>query len=174
MASHRYTLTVAAGPDAFSQRCGAQGGRRDKALKGWLDLVVGLMSGTYRGGQVDLAVDEGTSAGGGVAATNTVTYTAPSGAQTIVIMGRTVNLTAGADATSTALAAVAAIQADVVASRMVSATSAAGVVTLTAKTLPGTQAVGNGITLTVTGTGAARGSATFTGGVSSTDAGYPL
>ncbi len=170
MPNHRYTLTIAAGPDAFAQVCGVQS-RKHKALKSWLNLCAGLLSGVYRGGQVDVAVDEGT---GGVAASQTVTYVAPSGAQTIVIMGRSVAFTAGATATATALVAVAAIQADAIASRYVTASSAAGVVTLTAKTLPGAQLVGNGITLTATGTGATANGATLAGATNSTDTGYGL
>lgn len=170
MASRRYTLQIHAGPDAFSQVCGAQA-RKGKAFKGWANLVAALMGGSYRGGQVDVGVDDGT---GGTAASQTVTYVAPSGAQTIVIAGRTVNFTAGADATTTAAIAVAAIQADSVASRLVSASSVAGVVTLKAKTFPCSHTLANGATLTATGTGATANGATLTGGVVSTDAGYAL
>jgi phage tail sheath gpL-like len=170
MATHRYTLVVTAGPDKFSQECGKQD-KHTALRRGWFRLIGDLMSGIQRGGQVDVAVDEGT---GGVAASQTVTYTAPAGAQTITIAGRQVNFNAGADATATALAAVAAIQADVQASRFVFASSAAGVVTLKAKTLPSAQAAANGMTLAATGTGAAVGGATFTGGTNATDAGFNL
>jgi phage tail sheath gpL-like len=161
---------VAAGPDGYRAQLTAPKDRQ-KTSAALHNMLQGVMAGVYRGGQVDIETDDGN---GGTAASQTVTYTAPAGAQTIVIAGRTVNFTAGADATATALAAVAAIQADSVANRLVSASSAAGVVTLKAKVLPCANTMANGATLAVTGTGAAAGGATFAGGVNSTNAGFAL
>lgn len=162
------TGLVAGAPDGLSS-LGVQG-RKDKAMGLLQKLAGSVASGAHRFGQVDLAVDDGAA----TPASQTVTYTAPSGAQTIVIAGRTVSFTASGTATNTALLAVAAIQADVIANRLVRATSAAGVVTLKSNVPPCMATSANGMTLAVTGTGAAVGGGTFTGGVNDTSAGYAL
>lgn len=170
MAARRYTISIAAGPDGYRAQLAAPKDRQ-KTSAALHNMLVGVFSGTYRGGQVDVEMDDGN---GGTSASQTVTYVAPSGAQTIVIAGRSVAFTAGADATTTAAIAVAAIQADAVANRLVRASSVAGVVTVKANTLPCANTLANGATLTATGTGATANGATLTGGVNSTNAGFPL
>lgn len=175
---HRITITmvpvtsaaglVAGAPDTFAQL--AVQGRKDKAANLFSKLAGALQSGAFRFGQVDFGVDDGTS----TPASQTVTFTAPAGAQTITIAGRVVSFTAGVDAPTTALVAVAAIQADATANRLVRATAAAGVVTLKANAPPVIATMANGMTLASTGTGSAVGGATFTGGVVATDTGYAL
>jgi hypothetical protein len=144
--------------------------RKDKAMAIFDRLAGSMCSGAHRFGQVDFAIDDSTA----TPASQTVTYTAPSGAQTITIAGRQVSFTAGADAPTTAAIAVAAIQADTIANRLVRASAAAGVVTLRSNVPPTIAAAANGQTLAATGTGAAVGGATFAGGVNATDTGYAL
>ena len=96
-------------------------------------------------------------------ASGSVTYTVASGAQTVVVSGHSVGFASDISDALTATAAAAAITADPVVSLLVAAT-VDGVdptkVNIVSR-LPGT--VGN-YTLTVTGTGAAAGAATLTGG----------
>lgn len=174
---HRLTITMntvpqagglAGVPDTFAQ-LGVQG-RKDKAVGLLQKLAGAVASGSFRFGQVDIAIDDAT----GTAASQTVTYTAPAGAQTITIAGRAVAFTAGADATTTAAIAVAAIQADLIANRLVRSSSAAGVVTLRSNVPPTIATAANGMALAATGTGAAVGGATFAGGVNDTVTGYAL
>lgn len=174
---HRVTITlipttvggIAAGcPDTFVS-LGVQNSK-DKAVNLFAKLGGALQSGAFRFGQVDFSIDDSNS----TPASQTVTYTASGGAQTITIAGRVVSFTAGASDTATAAAAVAAIQADAVARKLVRATSVAGVVTLKANAPPVIATMANGMTLAASGTGAAVGGATFTGGIISTDVGYNL
>jgi hypothetical protein len=174
---HRLSITMipvpqagglAGVPDTFAQ-LGVQN-RKDKAVGLFAKLANAVCSGAFRFGQVDFAIDDSNA----TPASQTVTYTASAGAQTIVIAGRSVAFTAGASDTLTAAAAVTAIQADTIANRLVRATSSAGVVTLKSNAPPSMATISNGTTLTATGTGAAAGGATFTGGVVSTDTGYAL
>lgn len=174
---HRLTITcntvpqaggLAGVPDTFAQ-IGVQG-RKDKALNMLSKMAGAMQSGAFRFGQVDIAIDDAT----GTAASQTVTYTAPAGAQTITIAGRVVSFAAGVDAPTTALVAVAAIQADLIANRLVRSSSAAGVLTLRSNVPPTIATAANGMTLAATGTGAAVGGATFAGGVNDTVTGYAL
>ena len=102
---------------------------------------------------------------GTVQATNTVTYTAPSGAQTVTIHGYTISFTSSGTANTDAATLAALILAHPVISRSFAASVAANVVTITYK-VPG--AGGNFLALSVTGTGAARGAALFASGVGPT------
>jgi phage tail sheath gpL-like len=105
-----------------------------------------------------------TGAAAAVRASGTVTLEAGVATGDIVT---TVGVTAktvtyATSVTATAAAIAAAINADTTINKFASATSAAGVVTITAHT-PGQ--IGNGIAFSVTGTGAtASGSGTLTGG----------
>jgi hypothetical protein len=102
---------------------------------------------------------------GTVNATNTVTYTAPSGAQTVTIAGWTLSFTSSGVQNTDAATLVSLILSHPVVSRVFAASAAANVVTITYK-IPG--AGGNSLPLAVTGTGAARGAATFGSGVGPT------
>lgn len=174
---HRISITMipvpfqsgtAGCPDTFAS-LGVQG-RKDKAMGLFAKLANALCSGSFRFGQVDLEVDDGAA----TPASQTVTYSGSSGAQTITIAGRQVSFASGASDTITATTALAAIAADTIANRYVRATNVAGVVTLKSNLPPVQAACANGMTLAVTGTGASVGAATFAGGVSDTTAGYAL
>src|SRR5262249_15101404 len=89
-----------------------------------------------------------TAAGSGKAS-GTVTYSSSSGAQTIVLGGRTVSFTAGASDTLTAQEAVKALDNDPLISLAFNVSSSAGVVTI--KRLVGGS--GGNVTLVATGTG---------------------
>ena len=100
-------------------------------------------------------IGQGTAAGSG-----TVTYSGSAGAQTITVAGRQVSFTAGASDTLTALAAVAALNADPMIPFFFLVTSAAGVVTIKALRL----GTGGNVSLAATGTGATPSGAALTGG----------
>ena len=102
---------------------------------------------------------------GTTVATQTVTYTAPSGAQTVTIAGWVLSFTSSGVQNTDAATLVSLINSDVVLARVFNASAAANVVTITYK-VPG--AGGNFLTLAVTGTGAAAGGATFAGGAGPT------
>lgn len=133
--------------------------------------ISGVVTATSALGVVTVtAVDKGYVGNGvtietlGVVGTQTVTYVAPSGAQTIVINGVTVySATAGASATATATAAAAAINAssNALISGHVRALSTAGVVTVYALN---TGLRGNAVTISATGTGATANGARLAGG----------
>lgn len=98
---------------------------------------------------------------GTVAGFATVTYAAESGAQTVTVNGVTVSFAAtGIPATDAALAATL-INANAALAKSVTATSAAGVTTITANYKG---AGSNSYTLAVTGTGATASGANFTSG----------
>lgn len=100
---------------------------------------------------------------GTVASSGTVTYTAPAGAQTVTILGRTLSFTSSGVAATDATTLASLVLADPILNKSFSASSAAAVCTITYK-VPG--AGGNLFTFTVTGTGAAASGAGFlTGGV---------
>jgi hypothetical protein len=140
--------------------------------------IAGIVTATSALGVVTLtAVDKGYSSNAltietmGVVATQTVTYVAPSGTQTVVINGVTVyNATAGATATLTAAAAAAAINAssNALVAGHVRALSTAGVVTIYALY---TGLRGNSVTTSGTGTGATVGGARLAGGTVSSSTG---
>jgi hypothetical protein len=102
-------------------------------------------------------IGEGTTASSG-----TVTYTAPSGAQTIVLQGITLSFTAGATATLTALAALAAFYADPQAPLLFRASVSAGVITFKSFR----KGKFDALTLAATGSGASASGANLTGGAS--------
>lgn len=169
--AHRYTMSIASGPDALAQAMSAQG-RKGKVLNGWVKMIVGLISGAFRGGQVDACVDDGT---GGTAASVNVLYSSSSGAQTIAfyspadtaggivsmssgsgavgctVGGKLVTVTwATSDAASCA-ALAAAINADTTANTYVRAVANVATGTLTISGGAGTVGgVINGVSVTVT------------------------
>lgn len=98
-----------------------------------------------------------------VAATGTVTLSSASGDVSAVINGVTITVTYATSDTNTASLLKTAINAsaNALVANHVTATSAAGVVTITAST-PGI--VGNTITLAASGTGATASGARLTGG----------
>jgi hypothetical protein len=112
---------------------------------------------------------DGTAQVTAVKASGTFTVSTGSGTLTAIINGQTVAITAtGTDATDAAAMATAILASEKVGIRgVVTATSALGVVTVTA-VQAGTGNVaktGNGITTTATGTGFTAGQAALTGGV---------
>ena len=122
----------------------------------FIKMVRAMLIGATRNGAVALV--------GTAAAAGTVTYSSGAGAQTIVINGVTVfNQAWVTSDTATAAAAAAAINASTnpLIQNLVTATSSAGVVTIT-QTQKGT--VGNSTTLAVTGTGATASGTRLTGG----------
>lgn len=122
-----------------------------------------LASGT-RQGTVSMATAGGTSA---AYASGTVTLASGSGTVGAIINGVTVSVTWATSDTASAAALAAAINAsaNTLVAPFVTASSALGVVTITAKNL-GVQ--GNTITLAATGTGATASGARLTGGVDGT------
>ena len=98
--------------------------------------------------------------------TGTVTYVTPSGAQTIVLGGRTVSFTALATATLTAALAVQMLMADSLIKNAFNVSNSAGVVTMSR--LVGGD--GGNVTLSATGTGATASGAALTGGTNTTAA----
>lgn len=105
----------------------------------------------------------------GIPANGTVTYVAPSGAQTIVIDGTTAySAAAGASAALTATAAAAAINAHATIGQRYRALARAGVVWIFDRN-PGV--VGNATRLSVTGTGATASGARLTGGTTASSEG---
>lgn len=133
----------------------------------WLERAAqffeGLSGGT-RQGVVTTTSNGGTSA---AYASGTVTIASGSGSITATINGVGISVTWATSDTATAAALAAAINASVNAlvQPFVSATSALGVVTITAKNL-GVQ--GNTVTLAASGTGATASGARLTGGVDGT------
>lgn len=168
--SNRYTIQVEVGPGTLAPQL-KDSKRRDKACAALVRLFQGIGSGTYNSGQVDVGVDDGV---GGTAPSQTVTYVAPSGAQTITVGGVVINFTAGADATTTAANAVAAAQASPAFRAMCRASSVAGVVTLRSNVNPRIYTAANGCTVAATGTGATANGATMTGGVNAAQNGWLL
>lgn len=94
-------------------------------------------------------------------ASGTLTLSSASGAVGGTIGGTLVTVTASGGDTATATALAAAINADATVKTFVTATSAAGVVTLTAIS-PGT--MGNSMSLVASGTGSSASGARLTGG----------
>jgi hypothetical protein len=168
--SNRYTIQVELGPGMLAPQL-KDAKRRDKACAALVRLFQGIGSGTYNSGQVDVGVDDGV---GGTAPSQTVTYVTPSGAQTITVGGVAIAFTAGVDAPTTALAAVAAAQASPAFRAMCRATAAAGVVTLRSNVNPRIYTAANGCTTAATGTGATAGGATMAGGVNAAQNGWLL
>lgn len=169
----RYSLIITAGTDMNRQGM-LKITDRSKALRALANTIDGISAGNENAGRFDLQLDDGTNGTAGTPPQQTVTYTAPSGAQTVVIGGKSVAFTAGADATATAAAAAVAINADAVTGLGCIATSAAGVLTVKLKVHARLYGMVNGVTFSVTGTGAAAGGGTMTGGVSAQANGFSL
>lgn len=106
--------------------------------------------------------------GGGVAATGTVTFSSASGTVGATINGVAVTVTASGGDTATAAAFAAAVNnsANPLVNLNVTATSVAGVATLTSRRQ---DASGNQTTLAATGTGVTVSGARLTGGTNPTD-----
>lgn len=106
------------------------------------DLVAGLGEGSHTG-SIDIQRDPAYGSG-------TLTIASGSGTVGGSIGGKSVTVTWATSDTATATALAAAINADTTANTYVTAAAVAGVVTITAL-VPGT--IGNGITLSASGTG---------------------
>lgn len=169
----RYSLVITAGPDRKRQPL-LKFTERSKFLSALLNLMSAIGSGTAMAGVFDLQLDDGTNGTAGTPPSQTVTYTAPAGAQTVVIGGKSVAFTAGADATTTAAAGAAAINADPVTGLGAVASNVAGVLTVKLKVHARLYGMVNGVTFSATGTGAAAGGATMVGGVSALANGFTL
>lgn len=130
-------------------------------LSNWVEAFAG---GRLRG-SITLSRDNGDA----VAASGTVTLSSASGTVGASINGVSITVSASGGDTATAAALASAINAssNALVAPYVSATSALGVVTITAKT-PG--AAGNVITLAASGTGALASGARLTGGTDATTA----
>lgn len=137
----------------FPVRGSAEKGLEFKELANYFQ---GLAGGAKPGTSMDLR-------SAAVAATGTLTLSTASGTVGGVINGVTVTVTWGTSDTATAAAIAAAINAsgNALVSNHVTATSALGVVTLTAKQ-PGHG--GNAVTLAASGTGVTASGARLTGG----------
>lgn len=135
---------------------------RRRALAQLGNFVIGLASGTEQG-----TVSYATDAADWVAASGTVTISSGSGSIAAIINGVTISVTWATSDTNTATLLAAAINASVNAlvAPFVSATSALGVVTITADQ-KGVQ--GNSITLAASGTGATASGARLAGGSETT------
>jgi phage tail sheath gpL-like len=122
------------------------------------------LAGGSRQGSVSILTNGGSN---GTAATGTITMASSSGTVGAIINGVTVSVTWATSDTASSAALAAAINASVNAlvQPFVSATSALGVTTLTAKN-KGTQ--GNAVTLAATGTNVTASGARLTGGVDGT------
>jgi phage tail sheath gpL-like len=117
------------------------------------------VGGGGAGGTASVVCDTGTS--GAVAASGTLTISGGAGAVGGTIGGTLVTVAHTGNDTTSATALAAAIMADVTVNKYVSATSALGVVTVTA-IQPGT--IGNGITLVASGTGVTASGAKLANG----------
>lgn len=124
--------------------------------------IEALQGGT-RQGTVTYIVDGGS----GVAASGTITIASGSGSIAAIINGVTISVTWATSDTNTAALLATAINAsaNALVAPFVGATSALGVVTITADN-KGVQ--GNTITLAASGTGATASGARLTGGVNAT------
>ncbi|HET9554907.1 MAG TPA: hypothetical protein VFP50_18220 [Anaeromyxobacteraceae bacterium] len=129
---------------------------RDQALA--IDgLLVGLALGQYAG-----TFDVIASATNGVKASGTLTIAAGTGAVGGTIGGTLKTVTWATSDTASAAALAAAINTDATINKLVTASSAAGVVTLTAN-MPGP--LGNKVALVASGTGVTASGATLANGV---------
>jgi hypothetical protein len=179
MAGIRYVVTIENASLGSAQVLAAHQDRA-KTLRALSRLIDGINAGDWRCGRFEIQSGAGT---GGTAAAQTVVYSGSSGAQTVVIQGTSVAFTAGATDALTVQAAIAAIRADPVAKNLVFIPTAptygatintGGTLTLWANMTPATNALGNNMTLSVTGTGATATGATFAGGVAATANGFNL
>jgi hypothetical protein len=155
---------------------------RAKTTQSILNLFAGIDAGNWRAGRVE--IQQGAGLVSGVAASQTVTYAASAGAQTITIGGlAAISFTAGATDAATVQNAIAAIQAAkatagsgallvFVPTLPIYNFNTAAVLTLWANTIPVANQLGTGMTIAVTGTGATAGGATFTGGVNAAPNGF--
>lgn len=136
--------------------------KRRVALERLVNHFNALASGTRQG-----TISYATDAGDWVAATGTVTIASGSGSIAAIINGVTISVTWATSDTNTATLLAAAINAsaNALVAPFVSATSALGVVTITAKAKG---VSGNAITLAASGTGATASGARLTGGVETT------
>lgn len=118
---------------------------------------------SYASGARHASVGVSLAEASGVAASGTITMASGSGTVGAIIGGTTVTVTWGTSDTASSTALAAAINANSTVNKWVSATSSAGVTTITAIEK---SALGNNVTLTATGTNVtASGSGKLTGGV---------
>lgn len=137
--------------------------RRSKVRGDVVNFVTGVAEGRMKATTVTLVQDNNDA----VAASGTVTISSGSGSIAAVINGVSTAVTWGTSDTATAAALAAAINAsaNALVNGHVTATSALGVVTITAIN-PGV--TGNAITLSATGTGATASGARLTSGAAAT------
>jgi hypothetical protein len=165
----RYVATAASNVVTVRQRTGTTGA--SLTTEAATMTLGGLSSGKLAATATILLGSSGPGTDGnamtvitkGVVATGTVTYSGSSGAQTVVINGVTVYNATGASDAANATAAAAAINAstNTAIAGLVRAVARAGVVKIFA-VKPGL--LGNGLTLSATGTGATASGARLTGG----------
>jgi len=174
----RYVITVEGGTRTPQALANAHTDRA-KSCQALINLFAGIDAGNWLAGRVE--IHNGAGTGSGTAASQTVTYSGSTGAQTITIGGVAVSFTAGATDNATLVAAINAIRLNSSAFGLVfipmapvygAALNAANVLTLWANTVPRANTLGNGLTLAVTGTGATAGGATFAGGVNAPANGF--
>lgn len=170
--STRYALIITAGPDRKRQPL-LKFTERQKFMSALLNLMSAIGSGTAMTGVFDLQLDDGTNTAG-TPPSQTVTYLAPAGAQTVTVGGKQVSFTSSGNATTDAATLAALINADAILGVGCAATSAAGVCTIKIKAHARLYGMLNGVTLAATGTGATANGATFTGGVSAGANGFTL
>jgi phage tail sheath gpL-like len=139
------TVTISGLDTGQIVELGQSSGARMEAIQRILRIMRGALNGTW-----PATVTVNTSAADAVRAAGTLTLSSASGAVGGVINGTTVTATASGGDTASAALVAAAINANTTANKLVSATSAAGVVTVTAN-VPGVQ--GSAISFAASGTG---------------------
>ncbi len=181
--SSRYVFTIEGGTRTLQSLANAHSDKA-KTCQGIINLWTGLDAGNWQGGRVE--VHSGPGTGGGVAASQTVTYVGSTGPQSITVESVVLNFTAGATDILTVQNAIAAIRAGggvsaffgmvfIPLAPVYGATiNTANILTLWANTVPRANTLGNGATFSVTGTGATAGGATFSGGVNAPANGFTV
>jgi hypothetical protein len=174
---HKFFAESAAGVVTIRQKTGTVGATL--TTEAATITLGGLSSGKLAASSTGLLVARGRGTLGngvrvvtkGLVASDTITYVTPSGAQTVTVNGVQVyNATAGATAALTAAAVAAAINAstNTAVAGQVRAVARAGVVKVFS-VLPGL--IGNGMTLSATGTGATVATARLAGGTEASSGG---
>jgi phage tail sheath gpL-like len=164
MADHTTKLALTAADDRLPA-VGVWKNDRERAAATTADWLLALVSGQTRG-TLEVTRDDGDA----VAATGTVTLSGASGTVGATINGVSLTAAFDTDDTTTAAALAAAINAstNALVEPFVTATSALGVVTITAVDKG---VAGNTITLAATGTGCTASGNRLTGGTEATTAG---
>lgn len=130
-----------------------------KMLRSWVRYLLAIIGG-YKNASVATCMAEAS----GVAASGTYTVSSGSGTLTAIVNGQPIAVTWATSDTNSAALMAAAMNASATAvhAGIISATSALGVVTISATEK---SKLGNAITTTATGTGFSAGQARLTGGV---------